>query len=96
MQDEGFKLIFRKKNAPIEILEYLYAHNGGSLVYGAKLAKDLDITYSHTTKVLKKMLEIGLISKKCKEDDARFQNIVKITDKGKVITEKLIEIKHIL
>lgn len=62
---------------PIEILSFLYKQNDRK-VYSSKIAKCINVTYSHTVKIINNLIELGLVKK---EKQGR-TSYVTLTEKG--------------
>lgn len=83
------KTIFESSGASWELL----INCEGS--YTSKLAKKIDITYSHTVKIIKKMERLGLLTISRREDNKR-TSLIKLTEKGNEVKENLRNVKTIM
>ncbi len=85
MEKELIDLFFYDK--PTKMLTEMYL-NSTDPMYGSTIAKRIDCTYSHVIKILKLFEKYGLIKMKRK---GRL-NLVDLTEKGKKIAKKLVEV----
>jgi Mn-dependent DtxR family transcriptional regulator len=70
----------------------IYLNCNWNKIYGLKLSRELNVTPSTINNIVLDLENIKLIKTE-KEGRKRF---ISLTDKGKVIANKLMEIKHIL
>ena len=84
---ENFDLFFRRKPAMMLIA----LGKVSRAKYGSQLAKEVDCTYSHAVKILQ-TLEDGLVSF---EKKGRIK-IIKLTKKGKEVSEHIAAIRKIV
>ena len=73
---------------PVKILVQL--HNPSSDNYASQLAREIDCTYSHAVRTVKRLEEHGLIEKQQKGR----KNHIELTEPGKNIAEVLAELLH--
>jgi len=85
------RLVFGRQ--PQAILKQLYLMNGNSKIYASKLARLSDTTYSHTVKVIKLFSEQGIVDV---DEKIGRERHLKITDKGRKIIIRVIEIEDII
>ena len=85
MENELISLFFYEK--PTKMLVEMYL-NPTDAMYGSTIAKRIDCTYSHVIKILKLFEKYNLVKMKRK---GRL-NLVDLTEKGKKIAKKLVEV----
>ncbi len=85
------KLINRlMRRAPVEILICIFDNQDKS--FPLLIAKNVDVTYSHTCKVLDEMIANKLLTYN-KHGRTKY---VDLTEKGKLVVNHLMEIKNLL
>lgn len=80
-------VIFRDK--PLKLLKAVYM-NGMRKNYSTILAKTADCTYSHSVKIIEQFVEQGILLRSDKRGRTKE---IKITDKGRYVIQRLIEIE---
>ena len=87
-KNEIFDIFFREKPAMMMV----HLKNANDAVYASSLAKQVDCTYSHVVKVLKKMEETKLIET---EKQGRL-NLLRLTKKGREVAEAMDTARNLL
>ena len=85
MKEDTINLFIKKK--PTAILTGI---QGGEEVYALQLAEDLDITYAHTVRVIKKMEALGL----AEHVEKGRKNIINLTEYGEELANNLTQFRN--
>lgn len=78
------------KEKPSRALEHLYKIRKDT--YAGELKSEIDTTYSHMIKIVKRLEENGLIIKK---REGRLRPI-NLTDKGEEVAKKVVELREVV
>ena len=89
LKTETHHIFFIKK--PTDLLMALVSANGKSK-YGSSLARENNVTYSHTNKILKFLEDLSLIYFERKK---KKKKLIILTEKGKEVGEHLLNIKQL-